>query len=131
PVKSMEVSVTLEECQPTASVDRIFLSRDRFEPGEEAEVGIVLRPYRKEPVVLKSKIRIPESATNGRVTLLVQGGATRVNLTPLLTGSSSPLGAVMPPDASLDQVLKRYSEREQGNQLVVYCVFSTAAVNVN
>jgi hypothetical protein len=131
PVKSMEVDVTLEERQPTASVDRIFLGQDRFEPGEEAEIGIVLRPYRKEPIVMKAKIRIPESATNGRATLLVQGGATRVNLSPLLSGGGSALMTATPPDASLEQVLKRYSEREQGNQVVVYCVFPTAAINVN
>lgn len=131
PVKSMDVEVKLEERQPTATVDRVFVGQDRFEPGDEAEVGIVLRPYRKEPVVVKTKIRIPESATNGRATLLVQGGATRVNLSPLLSGTSSLLATATPPDASLQQVIKRFTDRETGNQLVVYCVFPTSAINVN
>lgn len=131
PVKSMDVEVKLEERQPTATVDRVFVGQDRFEPGDEAEVGVVLRPYRKEPVVLKTKIRIPESATNGRATLLVQGGATRVNLAPLLSGTSSLLATANPPDASLQQVIKRFTDRETGNQLVVYCVFPTSAINVN
>jgi len=131
PVKSMEVEVKLEERQPTATVDRVFVGQDKFEPGDEAEVGIVLRPYRRDPIVLKTKIRIPESATNGRATLLVQGGATRVNLSPLLSGTSSLLATASPPDASLQQVIKRFTDRETGNQLVVYCVFPTAAVNVN
>lgn len=131
PVKSMEVEVKLEERQPTATVDRVFVGQDKFEPGDEAEVGVVLRPYRKDPIVQKIKIRIPQSATNGRATLLVQGGATRVNLSPLLSGTSSLLGAANPPDASLQQVIKRFTDRETGNQLVVYCVFPTSAVNVN
>lgn len=131
PVKSLDMEVVFEEKRSTASVERVFLSQDRFEPGEEVQVGVVVRPYRKEPVVLHTKVRIPENATNGRALLMVQGGATRVNLAPLLSGGapgSLPLSP--PPDASLRQVVRRFQERERNDQIVARLIFPTSAVNV-
>jgi len=132
PVKSVDMHVTLEEKRPTATVERIFLSQEKFEPGDEVEVGVMLRPYRKEPVLLKTKVKVPENASNGRAVLMVQGGATRVDLSALMTGGMpGMLPSSPPPDASLRQVLKRFSERERNDQVVVRLVFPTAAVNIN
>jgi sugar lactone lactonase YvrE len=134
PVKSLDMEVTFEDKRPTAAVERIYLSKDRVEPGDEVEVGVVLRPYRKEPVTLKTRIKVPENAANGRALVMVQGGSTRVNLTALLSGGGAP-GATLPggppPDANLRQVLKRYSERERNDQIVTRLIFPTTAVKVN
>lgn len=133
PVKSLAVDVTMEDRRPTASVERIFLNRDKFEPGDDVEVGMVLRPYRKEPVVVRTHIRIPESAADGRALLLVQGGATRVNLGALVSGGTQGVlpASGPPPDATLKQVLNRFTTRERNDQLVARLLFPTAAVNVN
>lgn len=131
PVKSLNVEVTLEDKRPTATVERIFLSQDRVKPGEEVEVGVVLRPYRKEPIVTRTKIRVPESAGNGRAVLMVQGGATRVNLGSLMGGGApGTLPGAPPPDASLRQVLKRFEDRERNDQIAVRILFPSTAVNV-
>lgn len=133
PVKSLDVDVTFEDRRPTATVERVFLAQDKYEPGDTVNVGVVLRPYRKDPVVVKTKVKIPENAANGRAVLMVQGGGTRVSLASMMQGGSSPasLLAAPPPDASLKQVLKRFSTRERNNQLVARVIFPTTAVNVN
>lgn len=131
-VKSVDVNVTLEERHPTATVERVFLSQDTVKPGDEVEVGVVLRPYRQDPVVMRTTIKVPESAANGRAVLMVQGGNTRVNLSSLMTGGTgSGLPGAPPPDASLRQVLKRFEERERNDQLAVRILFPSTAVNVN
>ncbi|HEU4754973.1 MAG TPA: SpoIVB peptidase S55 domain-containing protein, partial [Armatimonadota bacterium] len=107
PVKNLELEVKFEDKLPTATVERIYLSQDKFEPGEDAEVGVVLRPYRKDPVVLKTKVHVPENAANGQAILLVQGGATRVNLSAITQGGTPSTLSAPPPDANLGQVLKR------------------------
>lgn len=131
PVKRLDMEITIEDKRPTAVIDRIFLSRDKFEPGEEVEVGVAVRPYRKDPIIKKTKIRIPQNATNGRAVLLVQGGATRVVInTQMPTG----VPGAMPtpaPDASLRQILKRFTDRERNDQIVVRLVFPSTAINVN
>lgn len=131
PIKSLNVDVTYESGRPTATVDRIFLPQDKFEPGDEVEVGVVMRPYRKEPVVTKTKIRIPENASNGRAMLLVQGGSTRVNVLPPVTaGGGLGIQQSAPPDASLRQVLKRFTNRERNDEIVTRLLFPTTAVNI-
>jgi sugar lactone lactonase YvrE len=133
PVRSLEFDITLEDRRPTATVDRIFLSQETVKPGEEVEVGVVLRPYRKEPVVLRTRVKVPESAANGRAVLMVQGGSTRLVLAPPGGGiGGGPVGgAAPPPDANLRQVLRRFLERERNDQLAVRMLFPTTAVNVN
>jgi hypothetical protein len=133
PVKKLDVAVTFEDKRPTATLERAFISQETFKPGDEVEVGAVLRPYRKDPVVVKTKIRIPENAADGRAVLMVQGGGTRVDLGALMTGSTGQPGggSAPPPDASLKQVLKRWQQREHNDQLVVRVLFPTSAVNVN
>jgi len=132
PVKSLDFEITLEDRRPTATVDRIFLSQETVKPGEEVEVGVVLRPYRAEPIITRARVKVPESAANGRAVLLVQGGSTRVLLAPP-GGGGAPggLAGAPPPDASLRQVLRRFLERERNDQLAVRMLFPTTAVNVN
>lgn len=132
PVRSLNVDVTIEGGRPTATVDRIFLTQDRFEPGEEVEVGVVLRPYRKEPVLTKTRVRIPGNAANGRAMLMVQGGSTRVNILPppVPGGAGLNVQPAPPPDATLRQVLRRFTGRERNDELVTRLLFPTSAVNV-
>jgi hypothetical protein len=132
PVKSIQMDVTYEDKRPTAVVERVFLSQDRVQPGEEVEVGVVLRPYRKDPLVTKTKIKIPESAASGRAVVLIQGGNTRVNLSSLLMASapSGPAGFGQPQEASLKETLKRFASRERNDQIVTHVIFPTTAVNI-
>lgn len=132
PIKSLDVQVTLEDRHPTASVERIFLSQDTVKPGDELEVGVVLRPYRKDPVVMRTKIKVPDSASNGRAVLMVQGGNTRVNLGALVAGGGGTgLPGAAPPDVSLHQIIKRFEDRERNDQLAVRILFPSTAVNIN
>lgn len=132
PVKRLDMDITLEDKRPTAVIDRVFLPREKFEPGEEVEIGVAVRPYRQDPVVMKTKIRIPQNATDGRAVLMVQGGATRVTInTQMPTGGPGGGLATPPPDASLRQVLKRFEDRERNDQIVVRLIFPSTAVNVN
>ncbi len=127
PIKSLSMEVEIEEKRPTATVERVFLAQDRFEPGEEIEVGVVLRPYRRDPVLVKTRVRVPATASDGRAVLLVQGGATRIDLGALMAGG----GLSAPPaDGNLQQVLRRFATRERNDQLVVRMLFSTIAANV-
>src|SRR5436853_7867823 len=77
PIKSLNVQVTIEAKRRTATIDRIFVRQEKFEPGETVDVGVVLRPYRGEPFTTKAEIKVPEYAANGRAMLMVSGGPGR------------------------------------------------------
>ncbi|MBI3911356.1 MAG: hypothetical protein HY320_10545, partial [Armatimonadetes bacterium] len=133
PVKALNVDVTLEKKQPTATVERIFIKQERYEPGETVDVGVVLRLYRGETTVLHTNVKIPEGAQGGRAVLMVNGGATRVNLAALTGGSTGivPLPGATPAAATVSQLVKQFLERERNDQIVTHLLFSSSAVNIN
>jgi sugar lactone lactonase YvrE len=132
PVKSLDVNVVLVRRRPTAAIERIFVKQERFEPGETAEVGVVVRPYRGEPVTTRASIRIPENAASGRAVLMVSGGATRLDPAILgLAPGAGNLASSAPGAAHVAQLLRRFLEREKNNQLVTRIIFSTTAVSVD
>jgi sugar lactone lactonase YvrE len=134
PLKSLAADVVLTARRPAATVERVFVKQDRFEPGETAEVGVVVRPYRGEPVVTQTRIRIPESATSGRAVLVVSGGSTRADAALLGAGQAvNPGGAGVTSTgaAHVSQLLRRFLQREKNDQLVTRLVFPTAAVSVD
>jgi outer membrane protein assembly factor BamB len=138
PLKALNVQVTIEAKRHTASVERIFVRQEKFEPGETVEVGVVLRPYRGEPFLTKTEIKVPEYAANGRATLMVSGGPPR---------SAAPAGVIIiggsgagpaapavssggPNATSVAQLLQQYLEKEKNNQLVTRILFPNPAVSV-
>jgi hypothetical protein len=136
PIKGLDVHVTIEAKRQTASVDRIFVRQEKFEPGDTVEVGVVLRPYRGEPFTTKTQIKVPEYAANGRAALMVSGGPARSSMPGVIViggpgGSSGGQAAGSPPNAtSVAQLLQQYLEKEKNNQLVTRIVFAAPAVNV-
>ena len=142
-IKSVDVKVRIFDKRNTATIDRIFVKESEYEPGETVEVGVVLRPYKQERIVKTFNVRIPATAADGKVTLLVRGGGTPT--TPLITqntasdedGDSSP-PSTMPPIMGADlanadnvkQLINRYLERERNNDIVVQLMMRGTAINV-
>lgn len=130
PVKKLRLNVEYEERRPTATIDRVFLDQSTFEPGDEFSLGVVLRPYRRDPVVVKQKVKIPETAGSGRALLLVHGGSTRLNLSSLLSGGIPGLPGAAAGGQSLKQAVQSFLDRERNDQLVSRLIFPTTAVTV-
>src|SRR5207245_1008523 len=74
PIKGLNVAVTIEAKRRTATVERIFVRQEKFEPGQTVDVGVVLRPFRGEPFTTQAQIKVPEYAANGHAVLMVSGG---------------------------------------------------------
>ncbi|MHB9036758.1 MAG: SpoIVB peptidase S55 domain-containing protein [Armatimonadota bacterium] len=138
-IKSVNVKVRLLDKRNTATVDRIFVKESEYEPGETVDVGVVLRPYKKDRITRTYKIKIPGTAGNGKLVLQVRGGATptlmqaSMNM-PMDDGDDS--GGMMPggsPAANVDnvkQLVEKYLEHEKNNQLVVQILLRNTALNV-
>lgn len=142
-IKSVDVKVRIFDKRNTATIDRIFVKESEYEPGETVEVGVVLRPYKQERIVKTFNVRIPATAADGRVTLLVRGGGTPAILpvTPDTASDEdggSPPPSTMPPLMGSDlanadnvkQLIDRYLERERNNDIVVQLMMRGTAINV-
>ncbi len=131
-IKSAEIKVEIESGRKTAQVERIFLKEGKFEPGETAEVGIVIKPY-KEPAVTRTvRIPIPANTPSGRYVLQVRGGAIPAGVSFggfILRPQAGGAGEQAPP-VSIRQMVNRYNEREKNDELVARILLPTMAVNV-
>jgi hypothetical protein len=135
-IKSVSVVVRIEAKRDTATIDRIFLKKSEYEPGEMLDVGVVMRPYKKDRVTKTYSIKIPATAADGRMTLQVRGGATP-SAAPIATqgeGESQLAVAVTGSEtATVDnvkQLVDKYLEREKNNEVVVRLIMRGTAVNV-
>ena len=137
PIKGLNLHVTIEAKRQTATIERIFVRKEKFEPGETIPVGVVLRPYRGEPFTTTAEIKIPSHATNGRAVLMVSGGPARLGAPGTVVVSEGGGGPSPAPSAvgganatSVTQLLQQYLDRARNNQLVTRIVFAGPAVNV-
>lgn len=147
-VQSVNVKVRIEGKRKTATIDRIFVKKSEFEPGETVEVGVVLRPYKQDRITKTYKIKIPATAADGKVALVVRGGATPTGMR--ITTGSAPSdvpepsgdadvtagGMLMPGDPGManadnvKQLIAKYLERERNNEIVVQLQLRGTAINV-
>ena len=117
PIKGLDLHVTIEAKRHTATIERIFVRKEKFEPGETVDMGVVLRPYRGEPFTTTAQIKVPEHAVNGRAVLMVSGGPARFGPPGVVVvgGSAGP-----PPAARHDSELCEGSEQDSISAAEVY-----------
>lgn len=128
-IKSVQLQVFLENRRQTATVERVFVRKGRFEPGETVQIGVVLRPYRGQPVTRDIDLVLPQSLRSGRYTLQVRGGqASTLTLLPGLVVRTVP--AEQAPPTNVRQMVNRFLERERNNDLVVRLLLPTTTVNI-
>ena len=82
-IKSLNVNVRIEDRRNTATIDRIFVKKSEYAPGDTVDVGVVLRPYKKDRITKTYQVKIPATAPNGKVTLQVRGGSAAAAQNPL------------------------------------------------
>ena len=147
-VQSVNVKVRIQGKRNTATIDRIFVKKSEFEPGETIDVGVVLRPYKQERVTKTFKIKIPATATDGKIALVVRGGGTPMGIR-ISSGTSpadvtdespdgetGPGGLMMPGDPGManadnvKQLIAKFLERERNNEIVLQLQMRGTAVNV-
>ncbi|MDW8320724.1 MAG: SpoIVB peptidase S55 domain-containing protein [Armatimonadota bacterium] len=128
-VKSVDLRVRIESRRQTATVERVFVRKGRYEPGETVQVGVVLKPYRSQPVTREVSLTLPQSLRSGRYTLQVRGGAqsSLVVMPGLVIRTGTPEQA---PPTSVQQMVNRFLERERNNDLVVRLLLPTSTVNI-
>lgn len=138
-IKSVKVEVTITANRNTATLERAYVEKDKFEPGETIDVGLLLRPYRQDFVTRSLQVTIPDYAPNGRYILQIRGGG-RPERAPMMGASPGESdqegaritvpGAATTPADNVKQLIDRYLEREKNDEIVARLVFPTSAVVV-
>lgn len=145
-IRSVNLKVKILPKRDTAVIDRIFVKKGEFEPGETVDVGVVLRPY-KQPRITKSfQIKIPATTADGKIGLIVRGGRTPAGLQMLSAssamGSDSSEADMMPGGSLLggdpgmanadnvQQLITKFLEQEKNNEIVLQLQTRNTSINV-
>ncbi|HEV2474622.1 MAG TPA: SpoIVB peptidase S55 domain-containing protein, partial [Chthonomonadales bacterium] len=91
PIRSARMNVEIYAGHDTASLERIYLRKSVFAPGDTVDVGVVLKPYRREEVTKQISITLPSDTPAGRYQLMVRGGmASVLRIGPFVVTGASP-----------------------------------------
>jgi len=148
-IRSVNLRVRILDKRNTATIDRIFLKKSEFEPGETVDVGVVFRPYKAERVTKTFKVKIPATAADGKIALIVRGGGTPMGFpmpgastTPDVSGDSPDgdstsggmMGTAMDPGMAnadnVQQLVAKFLEHEKNNEVVLQLMMRGTAVSV-
>lgn len=142
-IQSVNVKIRIIAKRNTATIDRIFVKKNEFEPGEKVEVGVVLRPYKQNRVTKTFSVKIPATAANGKIVLQVRGGGTTMPSGALIESGPSdeedgpPMTMPVPGMGSgianadnIRQLVDKFLEREKNNEVVVQLLMHSTAINV-
>ncbi|HZT43169.1 MAG TPA: SpoIVB peptidase S55 domain-containing protein [Chthonomonadaceae bacterium] len=126
PIHSARMTVDISSGHNTATLERIFLKQGHYEPGDTLDIGVVLKPYRQDPVLKTVSLKIPADTPTGRYQLLVRGGtATVVHLGPFIIAGGSPEPET--PPVNVGQMVSRLNQRETNTDLVARLIFNSVA----
>ncbi len=131
-IRSASIKVDIESGHRTALIDRVFVKEGKFEPGETAEIGVVIRPYKQQPVTRIVKVPIPANTPSGRHVLQVRGGAVSggIQIGNFTLRPSVQQNPDLAPPVNVRQMVSRYAEREKNNDIIVRILLPTSAVNM-
>ncbi|MGQ9699059.1 MAG: SpoIVB peptidase S55 domain-containing protein, partial [Armatimonadota bacterium] len=130
PVKSVKLTVDLIPGRKTIRVERIYVDKDRVEPGETVKVGVVLRPWKGEPFVRTLDLKIPPNAPEGRTTLSVYGGSMGFVLPTQTTERTATASVSGPAEVNVAQIIRRFLEKDRNDDLVMKLYLNTPSVNI-
>lgn len=126
PIKRASMTVDISAGHNTATVERIFLKQGRYEPGDTLDIGVVLKPYRRDALVRTLSLKIPSDTPTGRYQLAVRGGTPSVvRLGPfILSGGGQDTQA---PPVNVRQMVARLNEREANTDLIARLTLNSVA----
>ncbi len=133
-VKSVNMTVTIQNRHDTAEIDHVFVTQSKFAPGDTVNVGVVLKPYKQPRYTQFLAVKIPQSTPDGVLPLSIQGGSDGGgggggSILALLFGGASP-AVSSGPSANVSQLVKHFEEKPQNNQIVARLTLPTNAVTV-
>lgn len=133
-VKKVDMTVEILPKHQTAQIQRVFLKEGKFEPGDKVEIGVVLKPFKSDPVTKTITLELPKNMPTGRMPLVIRGmgGGSMGMMEPaqMDQDGNMPPGGSGPTVENVQQLIKKFLEREKNNELVARLVLPRAAITI-
>lgn len=125
PIHHAEITIDIRNGHNTASVERIFLKQGRIAPGDTLQIGVEIKPYRRESILRSLALKVPSDTPSGRYTLVVRGGTPTVTHLGPFVISAAPQDTHTAP-VNVRQMVNRLNERDHNTDLVAQILLNSA-----
>ncbi|MHB0999501.1 MAG: SpoIVB peptidase S55 domain-containing protein [Armatimonadota bacterium] len=132
--KKVEVWIDITSDHNTAKLEKVFLKESKYEPGDTVEIGAVLKPFKGECITKYLNLKLPKNMPGGQIAVQIGGGMSRQSsglpegLVMLISRPSGPSSS--PVNENLQQMMKKFLEREKNNELVARITLPTAVPTI-
>jgi len=123
-VKSVALTISLEDGHKAAKIERIYVDNPIVEPGETVMVNCVIHPYDKEKVVQKIALVVPRDVPDGNLLLAVASGDE-------IESVRKRLGLTDPVPENLNQVIDKIKDKGRGDALYALLALPAQSVTVD
>ena len=117
------ISVNGEVCDGNrySFIERVFLNKNTFRPGDDIKVGIEMRKYGSEKTYTEYKtVTVPKNADSGKFALLVYGGSFAENIDLNKDDEKeNNAGIYADNSVSFDRYFQNYLKFDKNNELIV------------
>ena len=134
-VKSVSMKIDIRSSHDTAQIDHIYVPKEKYQPGDIVQVGVVLKPYKQDPFVKTISITIPMSTPDGSLALNVHGGSSTTTISTASLGGSGDAIVIRSPSttstaANITQLVRKFLEQPKNNEVVAALELPTTALDV-
>ncbi len=136
-IKSVKLAVKLTDRVSAVNIERAYLDRSSYMPGQSAQISVVMRPYLREPITRTFTVKIPDWVKDGPLVCSIRGGNSPGGGGPSasLPGGGPPGGPMaasgLAEAETVPQLVSKYLEREKNSQLSVRLMVRNPEVIVN
>ena len=80
-LESIDCTASIYRKRTSAAIQSVRLASDRYEPGDEIDATVTVRPYKAEPQTVQLKLQLPKSLPPGDYTATICDASTHLKNT--------------------------------------------------
>ncbi|MBQ7524949.1 MAG: hypothetical protein IJT09_00810 [Abditibacteriota bacterium] len=112
-LQGVDVKVTLTNERNIVNIDRVFVDKNTYKPGETIKIGAVLKKPGGATETKHYEVKVPVTASDNQATVALHGGMSALNNTD---------GANLGKFETLDEVVRNYKKRNRNDEMVAELV---------
>lgn len=117
---SVDVDVRIIPGKHTATIEKIYTTRNSYHRGENVDVHVVMRPYGQGSLERIVQVPVPADMEKGQIMIGVGGGGDMTALRKRLMQTKAE-------PTNIEQLLEQLMTQERGQQLIVKASYPTHA----
>ncbi|MGE5606249.1 MAG: SpoIVB peptidase S55 domain-containing protein [Bacteroidota bacterium] len=119
PVKSIQVTIDIQEKQSSARIIKLETDHPKAKPGDKVKLRAIIRTFRGQTLPVPFEIKLPANMAPGKLTLTVRGSSNFVLESEAGDRKKTETKSGLKKAGSLDELFKDFINDTKNNQVVL------------